>query len=388
MSRGLTVLAGWLYSTGNVSKKVSVEVCAGKRTPQRAEPPRTQDKAVAGVVKVTIKEVASLAGVGIGTVSRVLNDEPEVSPGTRQKVLAACDQLGYTRSNLGRSLKTGATDNIGVAIMSRHAPVILNPFYAEVIGGIELELEDAGKHLLLSSLRRHGDLIDLAREGRVDGLLVVGCDIADADLVRLMQSGRPVVLIDNSFDGLPSVSTDHYQGGRLAAEHLVERGCVQPAFVAENLENPNFRERLDGFRDGLAEAGVALLATGIAAGGDSWDGGFYAMQRILAGGLVPDGVLAANDPAALSAYRALHQAGLRVPDDVKVIGFDDIHLAAQAEPPLTTIRVEKQELGRLGARLVLGLLAAGSSPKNTGPNNGGAEQATKLAATLIVRSST
>lgn len=339
-------------------------------------------------MKVTIKEVASLAGVGIGTVSRVLNDEPEVSPGTRQKVLAACDQLGYTRSNLGRSLKTGATDNIGVAIMSRHAPVILNPFYAEVIGGIELELEDAGKHLLLSSLRRHGDLIDLAREGRVDGLLVVGCDIADADLVRLMQSGRPVVLIDNSFDGLPSVSTDHYQGGRLAAEHLVERGCVQPAFVAENLENPNFRERLDGFRDGLAEAGVALLATGIAAGGDSWDGGFYAMQRILAGGLVPDGVLAANDPAALSAYRALHQAGLRVPDDVKVIGFDDIHLAAQAEPPLTTIRVEKQELGRLGARLVLGLLAAGSSPKNTGPNNGGAEQATKLAATLIVRSST
>ncbi|HZJ08615.1 MAG TPA: LacI family DNA-binding transcriptional regulator [Trueperaceae bacterium] len=113
-------------------------------------------------------------------------------------------------------------------------------------------------------------------------------------------------------------------------------------------------ERLEGFREALDEHGVALLATGIAAGGDSWDGGYFAMQRILASGLVPDGVLAANDPAALSAYRALHQAGLRVPDDVKVIGFDDIHLAAQAEPPLTTIRVEKQELGRLGARRLLG----------------------------------
>lgn len=332
-------------------------------------------------MKVTIKEVANRAGVGIATVSRVLNDERDVAAATRKKVLDACTELGYTRSNLGRSLKTGATDNIGVAIMSRHAPVILNPFYAEVIGGIELELEDAGKHLLLSSLRRRGDLIDLAREGRVDGLLVVGCDIADADLIRLRDSNRPVVLIDNAFAGLPSVTTDHHQGGRLAAEHLLERGCVRPAFVAENLDNPNFLERLEGFRECLDEHGVDLLATGIAAGGDSWDGGFFAMQRILAGGLVPDGVLAANDPAALSAYRALHQAGLRIPDDVKVVGFDDIHLAAKAEPPLTTVRVEKQELGRRGAKQLLSLIDG---------NRGAAEgdQAVKLAATLVVRNST
>lgn len=332
------------------------------------------------VVKVTIKEVANRAGVGIATVSRVLNEERDVSATTRQRVLDACSELGYTRSNLGRSLKTGETDNIGVAIMSRHAPVILNPFYAEVIGGIELELEDAGKHLLLSSLRRRGDLLDLAREGRVDGLLVVGCDIADADLTRLRDSGRPVVLIDNAFEGLPSVTTDHHHGGRLAATHLLERGCKHPAFVAENLDNPNFRERLDGFREALNEGGVELLATGIAAGGDSWDGGYFAMQRILASGLVPDGVLAANDPAALSAYRALHQAGLRVSDDVKVVGFDDIHLAAQAEPPLTTVRVEKQELGRLGARRLLDLLEGAAPTASTG-------QATKLPATLVVRSS-
>ena len=340
-------------------------------------------------MKVTIREVASRAGVGIATVSRVLNDEPDVSPATRQKVTAAAAELGYTRSNLGRSLKTGATENVGVAIMSRHAPVMLNPFYAEVIGGIELELEEAGMHLLLSSLRRHGDLIDLAREGRVDGLLVVGCDIADDDLKRLEQSGRPVVLVDNQFAGLPSVSTDHRQGGRLAAEHLLERGCTRPAFVTENLENPNFRERLEGFREALDEADVALLATGIAAGGDSWDGGYVAMQHILAGGLRPDGVLAANDPAALSAYRALHQAGLNVPVDVKVIGFDDIHLAAQAQPPLTTIRVEKQELGRLGARKLLGLLSEDpGAVADDGPAATGNAEATRLGATLIVRDST
>lgn len=308
-------------------------------------------------MRATIKDVASRANVGIATVSRVLNDELNVSEATRQRVMEACRDLGYTRNNLARSLKTGATDNIGVAIMSRHAPVILNPFYAVVIGGIEQALEDAGKHLLLSSLRRRADLIDLAREGRVDGLIVVGCDIADSELARLADSGRPVVLIDNSFDGLTSVSTDNYQGGRLAAEHLLARGCRRPAFVTENLENPNFRQRLDGFRAALDAAGVPLQATGIAAGGDSWDGGYVAMQRVLASGLVPDGVLAANDPAALSAYRALHQAGLTVPDDVKVVGFDDIHLASQAEPALTTIMVEKLELGRLGASRLLDLIA-------------------------------
>lgn len=334
-------------------------------------------------MKPTIRHVAQKAGVGIATVSRVLNNERDVSDATRQRVLAASSELGYTRSNLGRSLKTGATDNIGVAIMSRHAPVILNPFYAEVIGGIEEVLEQAGKHLLLSSLRRRGDLIDLAREGRVDGLLVVGCDIEDADLTLLKESGRPVVLIDHSFTGLPSVTIDHYQGGQLAALHLLERGCSRPAFVSENLENPNFRERLEGFRDTLSEHGTALLATGIAAGGDSWDGGYHAMNRILDSGLKPDGVFAANDPAALSAIRALHQAGLRVPADVRVIGFDDIHLGAQAEPPLSTIRVEKQELGRAGARRLLQQL---DSPAEA-PVRGNLENMV-LPSALIIRSST
>lgn len=311
-------------------------------------------------MKVTIRHVADRAGVGIATVSRVLNGEGDVAEATRRRVLAACDELRYTRSNLGRSLKTGATGNIGVAIMSRHAPVILNPFYAVVIGGIEQELQAAGRHLLLSSLRRRGELLDLAREGRVDGLLVVGCDIGDDDLDRLRDSGRPVVLIDHSHPGLPSVNTDHYGGGALAARHLLENGCRRLAFVTENLSNPNFRARLEGFRDTVVMAGAELLATGIAAGGDSWDGGYHAMRQVLVGGVVPDGVFAANDPAALSAMRALVEAGLEVPGDVRVVGFDDIHLASQSQPALTTVRVEKLELGRTGARLLLERVNSGA----------------------------
>lgn len=326
----------------------------------------------------TIKHVAQRAGVGVGTVSRVLNDSPSVSEATRLRVEEALQELGYARSSVGRSLKTGATDNVGVAIMSRHAPVILNPFYAEVLGGIEAELNEAGQHLLLSSLRRRSDLLGLASEGRVDGLLLVGCDISGVDLARLTTDARRVVLIDNEFEGLSSVTIDHRGGARLAALHLLERGCRRPAFVAENLENPNFRARLDGFRETLAEHGVEVLATGIAEGGDSWDGGYHAMQRVLAAGHVPDSVFAANDPAALSAMRALSEAGLRVPEDVKVVGFDDIHLAAQSRPALTTVRVQKQELGRLGARQLLEQLEAPGRPAPT---------ATVLPCTLVERGS-
>lgn len=311
----------------------------------------------------TIKHVAQRAGVGVGTVSRVLNGAPAVSEATRQRVEEALRDLGYARSSVGRSLKTGATDNVGVAIMSRHAPVILNPFYAEVLGGIEEELNRASQHLLLSSLMRRSDLLALASEGRVDGLLLVGCDISSDDLARLTADARRVVLIDNEFEGLSSVSIDHRGGARLAAMHLLQRGCRRPAFVAENLENPNFRARLDGFREALAEHGVEVLATGIAAGGDSWDGGYHAMRRVLAAGHVPDAVFAANDPAALSAMRALSEAGLRVPEDVKVVGFDDIHLAAQSRPALTTVRVQKQELGRLGAKQLLEQLGAPGQPE-------------------------
>lgn len=315
--------------------------------------------------KPTMKHVAARAGVGVGTVSRVLNDEHGVSAAMRERVLAAAEALGYARSSVGRSLKTGLTGNIGVAIMSRHAPVILNPFYAEVIGGIEEVLEDNDRHLLLSSLRRKGHLVDLAREGRVDALIVVGCDIAPSDLDRLAGAGRPVVLVDHTYPGLPAVTVDHELVGKLAAAHLLECGCRKPAFVAENLENPNFRLRLEGFEAELAANGVQLSGTGIAEGGDSWDGGYHAMRRVLSSGAVPDGVFAANDPAALSAMRALNEAGMRVPHDVRVIGCDDIHLASQSQPPLTTLSIEKRRLGQLGAELALRILDGGAAEAET-----------------------
>ncbi len=316
--------------------------------------------------KVTIREVAARAGVGIATVSRALNDDPEIAAATRERVLQAGEALGYRRSSLARSLKVGTTDNVGVAVMSRHAPVILNPFYTEVIGGIEEVLERADKHLLLSSLKRREELLDLAQEGRVDGLLVVGCDVSDDVLAQLRDSQVPVVLIDNAYQGIPSVVSDHLEAGRTAARHLLAGGGSRFAFVAENLENPNFGARLEGFRQELARGGVVLDPAAVAAGGDAWDGGFFAMEQVLERlPLPPDAVFAANDPAAMSAAKALAERGLRVPDDVALIGVDDIHLAAYHAPPLSTVRVDKQGLGRMGAELLLKRLLGEDVPERT-----------------------
>jgi DNA-binding LacI/PurR family transcriptional regulator len=316
--------------------------------------------------RATIRDVAEHARVGIATVSRALNDDPGIATATRARVLAACEELGFRRSSLARGLKLGATDNVGVAIMSRHAPVILNPFYAEVIGGIEEVLEGADKHLLLSSLKRGGDLLALANEGRVDGLLVVGCGIAPEVLERLRRAALPVVLIDHAFEGLPSVVVNHLGAGRQAAEHLLAGGGTRFAFVTENLDNPNFRARLVGFRTALGEAGALLDEGAIAAGGDSWDGGFVAMQRILDRvPTPPDAVFAANDPAAMSAAKAVLERGLRIPEDVSLVGVDDIHLAAHHAPPLSTVRFDKRGLGRSGAGYLLERLAGRDVPDLT-----------------------
>src|SRR5690606_28613799 len=234
----------------------------------------------------------------------------------------------------------------------RHAPVVLNPFYMEVIGGIEEVLEAADKHLVLSSLKRREDLLDLASEGRVDGLLVVGCDVSDEILAALRERQVPVVLIDNAFPGPPPVVTDPQQARRVAARPLLACGRSRFAFVSENLDNPNFGARLRGFRAELASAGIELAERAVAAGGDAWDGGYFAMEEVLRRlEEPPDAVCAANDPAAMSAVKALAARGLSTPDDVAVVGVDDIHLAAYHEPPLTTVRVDKLGLGRTGARL-------------------------------------
>lgn len=327
-------------------------------------------------VRVTIRHVAARAGVGIATVSRALNGDPEIAAATRERILAVCRDLGYEPSSAARSLKRGRSENVGVAIMSRHAPVILNPYYAEVLGGVEVALEAADYHLLLSSLKRNEDLLKLAQESRVDGLLVIGCDIATEVLAALAKTGIPLVLVDNAFGEIPSVTVDHVGGAKAAVQHLLEQGYRRIAFVTETLRNPNFQARLRGYAGVLAEAGIAYDEAMVAEGGDSWEGGYHAMRTILERvPKPPEAVFGANDPAALTAFKALQEDGYRVPEDVGIVGFDDIHLTAHHIPPLSTVRIDKRLLGQTGAEMLLARI------------HGAKPEPVVLATELIVRGS-
>jgi DNA-binding LacI/PurR family transcriptional regulator len=297
--------------------------------------------------------VARVAQVSISTVSRALNDGAEIHPDTREQIRRIALELGYVASNRGRGLVSGKTGNIGVLVGRAHLPVFLNPFYGEVLGGIEVELEARGLSLVLTSLKQGEALTAFAAEQRVDGLLIIGHDVPRPTLLQVREHLN-VVLIDRYEPGLSAVTSEHRAACAQITRHLIRRGATRLAFLAEDLDNPNFHARYLGFQDALRDAGLPLRPDWVQAASPAEGGGYAAMRRILAaGGPPPDGVVGANDPVALEAVRAVQEAGLSVPGDVQVVGFDGLPPDRLHAMRLSTMTVDRQELGRQAARLLL-----------------------------------
>ena len=300
---------------------------------------------------MTIREVAQAAQVSIATVSRALNGGAEINEATRAGVLRVAQELGYVASARGRGLVSGVTGAIGVAIHREHWPVFLNPFYAEVLAGIELELEARGLSLLLSSQKTEAQLVDFAAAERVDGLLVIGQGLPLSTLHALQQH-LPIVLIDRYEEGFPCVTSEQRQATAQLTRLLIERGCTRLAFLAESLDNANFHERYLGFQDALRGTGLPHKPGLVRAVSPQQGGGYAALKQILEEGGDPDGVVGANDPVAMEAVRALLELGRRVPEDVQVVSFDGLpdrlHLL-----PLTTMQVDRLGMGRSGVELLL-----------------------------------
>ena len=300
--------------------------------------------------KASIRDVAKAAGVGIATVSRSLNGEAEVAAPTRERVAAAAEALGYRPSAAARGLVRGRTGNIGVVIAAPHTPVFTNLFYADVLSGIEEVLEANDLHLLLSSLKRGPELTDLAREGRADGLLSVGCEMDPAALRQAAQL-LPVVLVDARLDGFAGVSVDNRAAMRYATERLIARGRRRLVFLSDDLNNQNFGARYQGFQDACAAAGLSPVA---ARGAPLGAGGAHAeVLRLLDEGLTFDGLVASNDTTAVNAWRGLRERGVRAPEDVSLVGFDGLRDAIGPDWGLATMCVDRASLGREGARLLL-----------------------------------
>lgn len=299
----------------------------------------------------TIRDVARRAGVGVGTVSRVLNDSPSVTQATHARVIKAIDQLGYRRSSTARSLSLGRSHAVGVV-----APFFTSPSIVERLRGVVERLSERGYALVLFSIEtpQHGTaaLHELARP-RVDGLLVISLPLSDEELGGLRQDDLPIVLIDVGHDELPHVVIDDVLGGELATEHLLEKGHERIGFVGDVPTNPfgftSSERRRQGFRRAMSRIKAADAREGLGRFGR--DEAKCLAEELLGEEDPPTAIFAASDTQAIGVLEAAGALGLRVPEDLAVIGFDDIEMAGVVG--LTTVRQPLYATGARGADLLL-----------------------------------
>ncbi len=310
-----------------------------------------------------MSDVAALAGVSHQTVSRVLNDHPSVRATTRERVIDAIATLGYRPNLAARALVTRRTGTIGVITP---ATALFGP--TSTLVAFEQAARDSGYYVSVATLRDFtgGEVVaavDHFLAQGVDGVAVVAPSSGTVDAVGDVRVPVPVVLVSSGRKGagLPTVAVDQVLGGRLATEHLLATGRRRVAHVAGPQEWYDARDRLRGWREALQDAGLAVPEHVVA--GWSASGGYAAGLDLVRGGL-PDAVFAANDQLALGLLAAFAEAGVRVPEDVAVVGFDDEPGTAFYAPPLTTVRQDFDELGRRAVQVLADALG-GSAPSRT-----------------------
>jgi LacI family transcriptional regulator len=299
-----------------------------------------------------IRTLARLAGVSPSTVSKALNNRSDVNAETRRKVLEIATAHGYSPNSFAKGLKTRSTENIGLLFSRDRQSLSDNPFYSKVLEGVESELAINNNNMILSIIQpSHRGLPKMIRERHVDGVILIGIFHEDF-LESLRSEGLPVVLVDpqKPTDAYAQVQIDNEYGGCLATEFLIRNGHRRIGFVSGDLGRLSFRQRYEGYRKALRVNGLEADDR-LARIGGLEDG--YAHFKALLQGPAPTGVFVANDINAIRGYKAVHDEGKRIPEDVSVVGFDDIDLASMASPPLTTVRVSKREFGSIAARTIL-----------------------------------
>jgi DNA-binding LacI/PurR family transcriptional regulator len=306
----------------------------------------------------TLEQVAALAGVSRATVSRVVNGSTRVRPEARAQVERVVAKLGYVPNRAARSLVTRRADSIALVVSEPQARFFSEPFFAGIVRGVSAALAETDVQLLLliaQDLPHRGRLERYVLGGHVDGVLLASLHGDDPLPGILERAGIPAVLFGRPTGATPAsyVDADNRGGARAAVTHLARQGRRRIATVTGPLDMGAGVDRLDGYRDGLAAAGLAGAGELVEAGDFSEESGALAMARLLQRAPGVDAVFAASDLMAAGALRALRSAGRRVPEDVAVVGFEDSAIAAYAQPPLTTVRQPIEEMGRQATRLLL-----------------------------------
>lgn len=307
----------------------------------------------------TLEMVARRAGVGRGTVSRVINGSSRVSPRTRDAVRAAIAELGYTPNRTARALVTRRTDTVALVVSEPEERLFDQPFFAGVVRGVSAVLTARGLQLLLATARTPGDherLGEYLTGGHVDGVLLVSLHTDDPLPDRLAGAGLPVVLggrpLHPPRHPVHYVDIDNVGGAASATRRLVDGGRRRIATVAGPADMAAGQDRLRGHRLALAEAGLPDPPELTVHGDFSHESGARAMRALLEASPDLDAVFAASDDMALGALRALREAGRRVPEDIALVGYDDTAAAALADPPLTTVHQPTERMGGEMARVL------------------------------------
>lgn len=310
----------------------------------------------------TIRDVAERADVSVASVSRVLTGAGPVTDATRQKVLEAVEALQYVPHSGARSLSTSKTQTIGVIL-----PDLYGEFFSELIRGMDVGARALGYHLIVSSSHDDAEEASAAirsMRGRVDGLIVLSPHLDAANLATSLAGRLPVLLMNGGAGaGRPSIVVDNHGGAVQAVEHLIATGRRRIAHISGPTGNLEAEARLAGYLEAMARAG---LPTTVVEGAFDQASGHRAGAELTSLPVRPDSIFAGNDMMAVGAMLALQDAGLAVPEDVAVVGFDDVPIAGLVRPALTTLRIHIAETGR-GAleRLVRLINAAGEAVADT-----------------------
>lgn len=304
-----------------------------------------------GLMAVTIYDIAKEAKVGIGTVSRVFNDNPNVNPKTREKVLVVSKRLNYQPHAYAQGLARRRTNTIAAII-----PFFTNYFFVEILQGIQDKITNLGYDLILYGINHPGEIDVYLRKsdqrGRVDGILFFSSKLPDSFVERSHVDSKPLILVDAFHEKFDSLHVDNFRGAIAATNHLIQLGHTNIGMINANLNNIPARERNDGFTDALRASGIGLRPQNIVEtnvvkyDGYTREAGYNSMKQLLSLGTErPTAVFIASDVQAIGALSALRQAGLTAPEDVAIVAYDDIELAAHFG--LTTMRQPMYRMGEL-----------------------------------------
>jgi len=304
----------------------------------------------------TIKDVAKRAGVAISTASYALNGHDKIKGATRERVLQAAKELNYRKNGLAMDLKMSKTNTIALILSD-----LIGPFYSELIRGVQELVLEKGYDLIVCS--SYGDESSTAakflRETRVDGVILLAHNIKSDFIRESAREGFPIIVLDRHLTDNPhivSINVNNHEGAYEATNYLIKKGKSSIAFISGPKNSTDSQDRLAGYRQGLEDRGLTYYSKWTINGKFTQEGGYQATKILINQGEIPEAIFYANDEMAIGGLEALKDNNISVPEEISIIGFDDIQIASYLHPPLTTMRQPKYEVGKLASHVIFQIL--------------------------------